>query len=371
MSASLNAPPDEGEPAPPQPAPAGGASGVLIANIIAQITFGLLAMTICLPSIQEWGEIFGASQSSVQLTFSGYVIAYGATQLLFGPLSDRFGRRRMLMVGLIVGGLASVLAAMATSLPALVLARVLQGAGGAASSSVGRAMIQDLFSGPERTRVMAYVGMTMGLMPPSATILGGQVHEMIGWQGNFVIIAVLAGVLLIANRFGLPPDRPKPASATGRHWLREMIGGYGLLIREPRFPIFVIILASSVATFYTFLSGAPLVLKSYGVGPGGVGFYIMAVPLSYVLGNFGTTRLISRVGERWLMNVGQGLTICGIALMAALGMAGLHTPLAFALPLLLMGIGHGFSYRCVWPRRWVWCRQWQERPRRSPGWFSS
>ncbi|MEZ5653562.1 MAG: Bcr/CflA family efflux MFS transporter [Burkholderiaceae bacterium] len=313
---------------------------VVVANIIAQITFGLLAMTICLPSIQEWGQIFGADQASVQLTFSGYVITYGAIQLLFGPLSDRFGRKRMLMVGLVVGGLASILAALATSLPALIVARVLQGAGGAASSSVGRAMIQDLFKGPERTRVMAYVGMTMGLMPPAATILGGQIHEAIGWQGNFVVMAVLAVVLLITGSFGLPMDRARPPSE--RHWLREMASGYALLARERRFPMYVIILASSVATFYTFLSGAPLVLKSYGVGPAGVGFYIMVVPLSYVVGNFGTTRLISRVGENWLMNVGQAVTITGIALMTALGFAGLHSPLAFALPLMLLGIGHGF-----------------------------
>jgi DHA1 family bicyclomycin/chloramphenicol resistance-like MFS transporter len=314
--------------------------GVLVANIIAQITFGLLAMTICLPSIQEWGQIFGAEQASVQLTFSGYVIAYGAAQLVFGPMSDRFGRRPMLMAGLVIGGLASLLAAFATSLPALILARVLQGVGGAASTAVGRAMIQDLFAGPERTRVMAYVGMTMGLMPPSATIIGGSVHEWLGWQANFLIMAALAVVLMLAGLLGLPAGVRKPP--TGRHWLSEMVGGYGLLMREPRFLLFVVILSSSVATFYTFLSGAPLVLGSYGVGPGGVGFYIMAVPLSYVVGNFGTTRLIGRVGEAWLMNVGQMLTLSGIALMTALGFAGWHDPLAFALPLLLMGVGHGF-----------------------------
>jgi DHA1 family bicyclomycin/chloramphenicol resistance-like MFS transporter len=136
--------------------------GLLIANLLAQLAFGLLAMTICLPSMQEWGAIFDRSQAAVQLSFSGYVVTYGSLQLLYGPLSDRLGRKRVLLFGLLVSFTGSVLAALAPSLSLLVAARVLQGAGAAAGMVVGRAMVQDLFAGPERTRVMAYVGMEIG-----------------------------------------------------------------------------------------------------------------------------------------------------------------------------------------------------------------
>ena len=105
--------------------------GWLMANLLAQLAFGLLAMTIGLPSMQEWPAIFGASQAAVQLTFSGYVLTYGLLQLVYGPLSDRLGRRRVLMFGLFVTLLGSVVAALATDLPTLVVGRVLQGAGSA------------------------------------------------------------------------------------------------------------------------------------------------------------------------------------------------------------------------------------------------
>ena len=321
-------------PPPPDPPP----HGLLIANLLAQIAFGLLAMTICLPSMQEWGAIFGAGQASVQLTLSGYLVAYGVLQLLFGPLSDRHGRKRILMAGLALAGVGSLLAALAPDLPALIAARTLQGAGSAAGMVVGRAMVQDLFRGPERTRVMAWVGMTLGFCPPIATVIGGQLHVRLGWQSNFLLIAALAAVLLVAAWRGLPTHEQKVAPDT--HWLQDMGIAYARLAREPAFLLHVGILALTTAAFYVFLGGAPIVLGSYGVGPADIGWYIMCVPFAYVAGNFLTSRLIRRQGERRMMALGQLTAVAGIALLLAL--SGLKTPLAFALPLMLLGIGHGF-----------------------------
>jgi MFS transporter, DHA1 family, multidrug resistance protein len=311
----------------------------LIANVLAQISFGLLAMTLCLPSMQEWGAIFDTHQADVQLTFSGYVVAYGALQLVYGPLSDRHGRKPILMLGLVVAGLASVMAALATDITQLTAARVLQGAGCAASMVVSRSMVQDLFTGPQRTRVMAYIGMALGMCPPLATLIGGQIHVRYGWQTNFVLLAVLAAVLLVAAWLGLPRVA-KPAPAAG-HWLRAMLSAYARLLREPRFLLYVAILAATTATFYAFLAGAPIVLKGYGIGPDGIGWFIMAVPVSYILGNFMTSRLIAQAGESRVMAWGQALTLGGLVVMLALGLGGVQTALAVALPLLLLGFGHG------------------------------
>ena len=311
----------------------------LIANVLAQIAFGLLAMTLCLPSMQEWGVIFDTHQTDVQLTFSGYVVAYGALQLVYGPLSDRYGRKPILMLGLVIAGLASVMAALATDITTLIAARVLQGAGCAASMVVSRSMVQDLFAGPQRTRVMAYIGMAMGMCPPLATLIGGQMHVRFGWQTNFVLLAVLAVLLLVAAWLGLPRGA-QSAPATG-HWLRAMLSAYARLLREPRFLLYVAILAASTATFYAFLAGAPIVLKGYGIGPDGIGWFIMAVPVSYILGNFMTSRLIQQAGESRVMAWGQALTLGGLVVMLALGLGGVQTALAVALPLLLLGLGHG------------------------------
>ncbi|MCK2126562.1 MFS transporter [Thauera aromatica] len=321
-------------------APTQRARALLIANLLGQMAFGLLAMTISIPSMQEWAAIFGSSQASVQLTFSAYLLAFGGLQLVYGPLSDQMGRKRMLLAGLSLAGAGSVLAALAPDLATLTAARVLQGAGSAAGMVVGRAMVQDLFHGPERTRVMAYVGMVMGLCPPLATIVGGQLHVRLGWQANFVLIAVLAAVLLLVAWRGLPaPHKP----VAGRpHWFVNMLLSYSRLLREPVFLLYVAILSMTTATFYAFLGGAPIVLGSYGVGPEGIGYYIMCIPAAYIVGNYLTTHLVHRAREGRIMALGQLFTVGGIGLMLVLGLAGLNTPLALALPLLLLGLGHGF-----------------------------
>lgn len=314
--------------------------GLLTANLVAQLVLGLAVMTITLPSMQEWAGIFGSTQAAVQMTFSGYVVAYGMLQLVYGPLSDRVGRKKVLLFGLAVTVLGSVMAVFASDLPALIAARVVQGMGCAAGMVIGRALVQDLFDFRERTRIMAYVGMSMGLVPPLATVVGGQVHVHLGWRANFVVVTVLAAGLFVAAWRGLP-DHQK-TSGVQPHWFRAMMSAYARLAREPVFILYVIVLSMTTSTFYAFLAGAPIVLGGLGVGPDGVGFYIMVGPLSYVIGNFITSRLAHRIPDRTMMWIGQGLATAGVALMAVLGLAGLNTPLAFALPMILLGIGHGF-----------------------------
>ncbi|MFM8766690.1 MAG: MFS transporter [Rubrivivax sp.] len=348
-----------------RPANGPASSPALTVNLIAQVAYGLLVMTVCLPSMPEWGDFFGRPQEEVQLTFSGFVLTFGLLQLVYGPLSDRYGRRAMILIGLAVGIVGSLLGALAQSLPMLVAARVLQGAGVAAGMVVGRAAVQDLFHGPQRTRVMAYVGMTLGLCPPTSTVVGGQVHEALGWQANFVLVAALGVLLFAAAWWRLPrggaggatqdaggaaaSGAVRGASAGGGlaqpsgalAVLAGMGQAYAKLLRMPVYLLHVAILGLTTAAFYLFLAAAPSVLRSYGIGPGEVGFFIMVVPLSYIGGNFLTSRLVRRWGGPRLMRLGQGFSLSGCALMLLLGLAGQHSPWAFVLPLLLLGVGHG------------------------------
>jgi DHA1 family bicyclomycin/chloramphenicol resistance-like MFS transporter len=310
----------------------------LIANLVSQLAFGLLAMTICLPSMQDWPVIFGASQPAVQLTLSAFIASYGGMQLVWGPWSDRIGRKPLLLAGLALACAGSLAAALAPSLALLTFARVVQGAGCAAGMVIARAMVQDLFTGSERTRVMAFVGMTMGVCPPVATLVGGQVHVHLGWQANFLLMAGLAALLLVAAWRGLPAGRTAQAANGGQGTL---LASFARLVREPAYLLYVAVLASTTATFYTFLGGAPIVLKGYGITPERIGWYIMCIPLAYIVGNLWTSRLVRRSSDRRIMALGQVWTLSGLALVLALGLWGARHPLALALPLLLLGVGHG------------------------------
>jgi MFS transporter, DHA1 family, multidrug resistance protein len=237
-------------------------------------------------------------------------------------------------------GIGSVLAAAAPDITTLTLARIVQGAGSAAGMVVVRAMVQDLFGGPQRTRVMAYIGMALGLTAPLATVIGGQVHVRWGWQANFALIAAISVVLMLAAWRGLPGH--VPAATQPPHWFGAMLTAYARLAREPAFLAYVAILSMTAAAFYTFLAGAPIVLGKYGVGPDGIGYYIMCIPLSYIVGNYLTSQLVHRASERRMMALGQCFSLVGVALMLGLGLAGVNTPLALALPLIVLGLGHGF-----------------------------
>jgi len=311
----------------------------VLANLLCAIGFGLVAMTICLPSMPQWSGVFGVSQASVQLTFSIFVVSFGLTQVIYGPLSDRYGRRRLLLFGLGLAALGSMGGALAPNLATLTVARFVQGAGAGAGMVLGRAMVQDYFSGADRSRAMAYVGMAMGMCAPLATVIGGQVHVLLGWRVNFIVIGILAIVLMVTIRAVLPEDVPHEGSDA--HWLREMLDAYGQLIRVPSYLAYVGILSLSTGTFYIYLAGAPSVLANYGVGPAEVGFFIMFVPLSYIAGSFLTSRLVKHFSDAQLMLVGQSMGLGGISLMLALAVAGLQSPFAVAVPLILLGLGQG------------------------------
>ncbi len=296
-------------------------------------------MTICLPSMPAWAGIFGVDQASVQLTFSAFVLAYGGAQVFYGPLSDIHGRRRLLLFGIALAAFGSLLGALATNLPMLIIARILQGTGAAAGMVLGRAMVQDYFTGNDRPHVMAYIGMAMGLCPPLATIVGGQLHVHFGWRANFVLMVMLALALLALTWRVVPAGEHR--SGARAHWLLEMGTAYRTLARVPVFLGYAVILSMCTGAFYTFLAGAPLVLTRYGIGPGEIGWFIMVVPLSYIAGNFLTSRLLRSHPDANLPLAGQCVSCAGIALALGLAATGVHTPYAFSIPLTLLGLGHG------------------------------
>ncbi len=315
----------------------GGLTRLLV--LVANVGIGLMAMTICVPSMPAWEGVFQATTADVQLTYSAYLLAFALMQLFCGPLSDRFGRRPVILVGLVIVVAGGALAAVAPTIEVLIAARAIQAGGATAGMVVGRALVQDMFDGSDRTRVLAYMGIAMGATPPVFVLLGGYLHAYVGWQSTFVFVAVAAALLFVTSALVLPPvPRRRPPADQPR---QNFLSVYAMLLGNRVFLMYALAIAGCSTAFYVYLAGTPAVLNRLGVGPESVGWYLLFCTGAYVCGNFLTTRIVHRVGERRLLGFGETVAMVGPLLALAIGLSGNESAAIFLLPLILMGFGHG------------------------------
>lgn len=313
-------------------------SGATVFIVIASVAFGLLAMTLCLASMANWGTAFDASPAAVQSTYSVYLIAFAAGQLFYGPLSDRYGRRYVLIAGLGICVAASVAAAFAQDIEHLIAARAIQGAGACAGMVLGRALVQDLYEGAARTRMLGYTGVALGATPSVGLVAGGYLDAFAGWETTFFATAAVGLLLVAVVAVGLPhlPRAERPESG-----FLSVFYGAGRLLRIPRFILLILVTTGNSAAFFSYLSGAPTVIAGLGISTENVGWYAAACSMAYIVGNFCTARLITRIGDYRTLAIGQALAFLAPVLSLSAAFGGSANALFFVLPMALMGFGHG------------------------------
>lgn len=226
----------------------------------ALAAFGPLATDVYLPTLPRVGGELGASSGGVALTLTGSVVGLGVGQLLVGPLSDRFGRRRPLLVGLAVFAVASVWCAAAPTLGWLVLARLVQALGGSAGIVLSRAVARDLRSGRELVRLFAVLVGLSSLAPVVAPLLGAQLVRVTTWRGIFVVLAGIGVVLLLAAAAWvpetLPPSQRRPGGA---------LQAYRHLLADRVFVLLVVSGALAFSVLFAYITASPFVLQD-GLG---------------------------------------------------------------------------------------------------------
>ncbi|HEX6875913.1 MAG TPA: Bcr/CflA family multidrug efflux MFS transporter [Nocardioidaceae bacterium] len=236
----------------------------LVVVLGALIALGPLTIDMYLPAFPEISTELGVSDSAVQLTLTGMLAGLGAGQLVIGPLSDAFGRRRPLVIGLLTHALASVLAAIAPSIYLLATVRVLQGFAGAAVSVVAMAIVRDLFSGYAVAKLMSRLMLVIGLAPIIAPSIGGAILTWTSWRGIFAVLAVaavlLTGVAVLGVRETLPVGRRRPAN------LRATLSTYRSLVRDRSFLALVFIGGLMMSAMFAYVAGSSFVLQDgYGL----------------------------------------------------------------------------------------------------------
>lgn len=281
----------------------------------------------------------GVDFATVQLTLSVYYATLAIGQLFVGSLSDRFGRRHVLLIGLVLFVLGSAVCWTAVDIDLLMLGRVLQGAGGCASIAVSRAVVRDVFDQDHVASAVAYVTMGMSLAPMLAPTIGGLLDAHYGWRGSFALLTLFGLIVLALTFRALPETRsPNRASEETGSPRRDI----ALLTGSRLFWGYALTTAFTSGTFFAFLAGAPFVMVDL-LGRSAVeyGLYFPLAALGYIAGNFGTGRLSARLGIDHVMRLGLAVMVVGVALMALLFALGVDSPLALFVPVCLVAAGNG------------------------------
>ena len=283
-----------------------------------------MALTIFLPSLPTIARNLGVSYGTAQLTLSVYLFAFAFAQLAVGPLSDKLGRRPLLLASLAVFTLGSVCCALSPTIETLIASRLLQACGACGGVVLGRAIVRDSRTGAEAPRAMGYMASSMALAPALSPLLGGQLLGFFGWRS-------------------LGETAPKAAPRT-TGVVRDYLDGFSAVLRERRFIGLMIATTCASAGFNVFFSGGPILLiQVMGVAAELFGWFTLAWAGNFVLGSLVSSRLQGRVRSLLLIPVGQGILTLGAVAMMATAALGYVTPLALIVPLVLMGWGNGLN----------------------------
>ena len=229
---------------------------LLLGSLIA---LGPLSIDLYLPALPELTDDLAASPSAVQLTLTGVLVGLAVGQLVIGPLSDIYGRRRPLLAGIMLSVVSSLLCAVAPTILVLDVLRVVQGIGAAAASVVAMAVVRDLFSGRAAASVISRLVMVMALAPVLAPSLGSAVLEVGTWRTVFLVLAGLGVLIGLLAAFGL--KETLPAERRNAPGLRATLTSYGVLLRDPSLVGFMMVASLTMAAVFAYVSGASFVLQ--------------------------------------------------------------------------------------------------------------
>ena len=305
---------------------------VLIAGI------GALSMNIFLPSLPAMAAYFEADYSVVQLAISAYLAVTGAMQLLVGPLSDRFGRRPVMIGGLLIFLFATLGCILSEDVGWFLGFRMLQAAV-ATGMVLSRAVVRDMVEPAKAASMIAYVTMGMALIPMVSPMIGGVLDQAFGWKASF-IFAFLFGVAVLLLVWFDMGETNKNRSAS----LTAQFNSYPELIKSHRFWGYTLVAAFASGAFFAFLGGGPYVASQVlGIPSDEVGLYFGMIAVGYMIGNFVSGRISERMGINRMMLLGSLISAVGTMLGLALFAAGLHYPLSLFGPIMLVGFGNGLS----------------------------
>jgi len=295
-----------------------------------------LSMSVFLPSLTAMTTYFDTEYAIMQIALSGYLAATAVLQIFVGPVSDRYGRRMLVLWSLGLFVLASVGALFARTVEVFLFFRILQAAV-ATSMVLGRAIVRDIVPQDEAASMIGYVTMGMALVPMVGPMIGGGLEQVFGWQATFVFLSVAGLATLVVAYFDL--GETVKGQGTG---FREQVRTYPELLSSPRFWGYVLCAAFGSGAFFALLGGASFVASEiFGLSPLWSGIALGAPAIGYAFGNFLSGRFSVKVGINKMAVIGTLIAALGLGASALLTLVGVHHPLVFFGFCVFLGLGNG------------------------------
>lgn len=315
--------------------------------LVLTLLLGLQPVTtdLYLPALPALTQGFGAPMGQAQLTLTALLLAFGLSQLVWGPLSDRYGRRPILLWGLGAYVVASIAAGLAPSMLQLIVWRTVQGAAMGAAVMCARALVRDLYQPLEGARVMSKGLSGLGAIACLAAPVGGVLSAAFGWRAALLALAVAGAIALavIASRFQETLAQRNPKALQPATLLRT----WTEIVRHPTFLSYALLATASYGGLFVFLAASSFVLIGLmGLSKTMYGVVMFTNSFSYILGTMGCRRLLPRLGVRRTVWAASFCTLAAAALLAGLYLAGVRNLWAIVLPSWLYMVGHGVHQPC-------------------------
>ncbi|RDJ22896.1 MFS transporter [Bosea caraganae] len=300
-----------------------------------------IALNLLAPATPALARAFGASYATIQLTLTLFLVAVAVTQLIIGPLSDRFGRRPCVVAGIAVFVSGSVLGALSQSTGVLLSARVLEGAGSGIAFALARAIIRDTASKDQAASQIASVTMVMVVAPMISPYLGGHIETWFGWRVIFWFMTAVGSAVLLLTILKLPETAPSVGIRTS---LLGVFRAFPALAVDRGFLVNVVALAMTSGAFFAFVAAAPyIIVEIMGRGSDTYGAYFVLNALGYMIGNFFMSRQVVRRGTGPMIRFGLIISFAAMSVALALSLSPWWTPLTLFVPLAVSALGNGFT----------------------------
>jgi DHA1 family bicyclomycin/chloramphenicol resistance-like MFS transporter len=305
--------------------------------LVAMTALAPLSMQIFVPALPAIQRGFGVATGVAQLALSLSILASAVATLSYGPLSDRFGRRPVVLGGLVLFVAGSVMCAWAPTIGFLIVGRILQLGGGAAGMVMARAIVRDLYERDQAAAMIAYLTMAMVVAPMLAPTVGAMLMELSDWRAIFVALTLVGLVLAWSAWQRLVETRAGSGSGT-------LLAGAGKLVGSAAFIGYVLQSSFMMATFFAFVAGAPyFMIDVLGRSAAEYGLYFILVSIGYMAGNFTAARITKRVGLDRMIVLGGSLVLAGTVLILGLFSLLPWAPALLFVPMMLVSFSSGLA----------------------------